>query len=161
MTIATARPTLDHPDVTQAKLISRACDDAEGCEMIHASIPSRQDSEVRYLVQGHTHARDASCSCLRFLRWRRCCHAAAFILIIEELEKQHYATPEHTTERLFELARYYDSIADILSPDQRLRYHGVKAALLSRGIRYEATRTLAEQLRVAERAAAAKAELFG
>lgn len=161
MTAAAARPGLDHPDVTKALLLSRAYDFDARSELIEASIPSRKDSAVRYLVRGHTHGRDATCTCLGFTRWRRCCHQAAFLLIVEELERQFYAEEgRYSTAQLLDLARYFDAIADILSADQRLRFHGIKAALRDRGIRFEATRTLAEQRAVAERAAGAKAILF-
>lgn len=161
MTMATARPSLDHPDVTKALLLSRAYDFDARSELIEASIPSRKDSAVRYLVRGHTHGRDATCTCLGFTRWRRCCHQAAFMLIVEELERQFYAEEgRYSTAQLLDLARYFDAIADILSADQRLRFHGVKAALLARGVRYEATRTLAEHRVAVERGLAAKALLF-
>lgn len=158
---AAARPTIANPDVTQARLISRTYDETERCELIAASIPSRRDSEVRYIVEGHTHGRDARCSCLGWRRWRRCCHCAAFVLILEELERAHYDNPAHTTARLLELARWYDSVSDVLNADQRLRFNGIKAALRDRGVRFESTRTLAEQAEVARKARRAQDELFG
>ena len=154
------KPAQENPDVTRAKVISRTYDFDERCEKIVASIPSRRDSVVRYVVEGHSHGRDATCSCAGYLRWRRCVHQASFVLIIEELEKQHYAQPEHTTEGLIEFLDYYERIPDVLDCDQRLRRNGIRAALASRGVRYEATRTLAEQRAVAERMAGAKAILF-
>jgi hypothetical protein len=160
MTIATARPTIANPDIAASQLVSRAWDADAVAEFIVATIPSRSEPTRRHTLRGHSHGRDAVCSCWGYQRWGKCAHVAAFVLIIEELERQHYANPRHTTARLLELARWYDSVSDVLNADQRLRYHGVKAALRDRGVRFESTRTLAEQRAVAERAAGAKAILF-
>jgi hypothetical protein len=155
------RPAPANPDIAASRLISRSYDADEQREHIVASIPSRRDPATRYIVKGHTHGRDAECSCLGFTRHKRCCHAAAFILIIEELERLHYSDPRYTTERLIELARWYESVSPVLDPDQRLRFAGVCAALHSRGVDFRACRTLAERRAIQERAAGAKAILFG
>lgn len=162
MTIATARPTIANPDIAASQLISRAFDEAELSEFIVATIPSRADPVRRHTVRGHTHGRDAVCSCWGFARHKRCAHVAAWPLILEALEKLHYADERrYTIAGLLDLARYFDAIADILNADQRLRFHGIKAALRERGVRFESTRTLAEQAEVARKARRAQDELFG
>lgn len=154
-------PAPEHPDIAAARLVAREYDFDARSEYLTATIPSRGDSNKLYVVRGHTHGRDATCSCWGFTKWKRCCHAAAFILIIEELERQFYGQEgRYTTARLLDLARYFDNVADILDADQRLRFTGVKAALRDRGVDFRSTRTLAEQAAAVERGRAAKALLF-
>jgi len=160
MSATMTKPNLANPDIAASELVSRAYDADERCEFLVATIPSRSEPGRRHTLRGHSHGRDAVCSCWGYQRHRRCIHAASFILIIEELERQHYSSPEHTTEGLIRFLDYYERIPDILDADQRLRRNGIRAALASRGVRYEATRTLAEQKAVAERMAGAKAILF-
>lgn len=164
MSTVAARPSahlsVGGVDIAAAQLIAREYDEATQSEFLTATIPSRGDANKLYTLRGHTHGRDASCSCWGFIRHKKCCHSAAFILIVEDLERKHYSDRRHATERLIELARWYESVVEVLNPDQRLRFAGVCAALHGRGVDFRATRTLAEQRAVAERAARAQAELY-
>ena len=163
MSAATApAPTIQTLEIAiaEAREVRREWHPDERAEFLVAAVPSARAPEI-YTVAGHSHGRDATCTCWGFRKWKRCKHVAAFILIWEELERQHYANPVHSDRRLLELLDYYDNIADILNPEQRLRRGGIRAALRDRGISHEATRTLAEQAAVVRRGNAAKSELFG
>lgn len=148
-------------DVAAARLITRMWDDREKSEYIVVTVPSRRDPAKRHLVKGHAHGRTATCSCWGFLRHKRCAHASAFMPILEELERQHYADQRrYTDEGLMALLDYYDSDPQPLNHVQRLRRNGVAAALAERGVDYRATRTLAEQAELVARGKRAARDLF-
>lgn len=132
-------------DVAAAELVKRMWDDHERCEFVVATVPSRRDPTRRHLVRGHASGRNATCSCWGFLRHHRCAHASAWMPILEELERQHYADRHrYSDEGLMALLDFYTS-GPPLSDGQRLRMNGIRAALAERGIWYwGAPATLAE-----------------
>lgn len=165
MSAAPALQTLEVA-LAEARELRRTWDADAGYEHLVAAVPSRRDPTFLYEVSGHSHGRDARCTCPGFAYRQRCAHAAAFILIWEELERQHYAAtrpdgcPGYPDRALLDLLAWYDGGDPTLSPEQRLRRNGIRAALAARGIHPDEGRTLAERLATVERGRQAKALLF-
>jgi len=150
-------------DLAAATLVRREWHESEGkrgAEYLVATVPSATGQE-RYWVSGHSHGRDAACTCWGFRRWKRCKHVAQFILIWEQLERRHYGQPCYTDRHLIKLLAFFDAQSDRLDHEQRLRRGGIRAALRDRGIDPDAARTEAARLATVARGKRAAAELFG
>lgn len=136
-------------------LVAREWDPDAAAERLTLTVPSRSDPTTRHTLTGHSHGRDAACDCPGFAYRRRCSHVAAWPVLVEELERRFYADPAYTTAGLLSLAEFYAAIPDLLSPEQRLRANGIRAALADRGVAVRPPRPSAA------RRAALTEELYG
>lgn len=142
-------------DLTSVRELRRTWNEAKQLTWVEAEYHGHDT----YALAGWSDGTGATCTCKGWQFNQRCKHVSSFPEILQHLEREYQATK--STGDLIAALDFWGRQVEPLSTDQRLARGAQREVLHARCVRYEATKTLAEQAAIVARGARAKDELFG